>query len=69
MSDDEMNKLLERQGAVQEKLDVWDAWDLDSRLEMAMEALRCPAGRNSGEYSVRRRKTPCCAVQAPFKET
>ncbi len=42
MSDDEMNKLLERQGAVQEKLDVWDAWDLDSRLEMAMEALRCP---------------------------
>ncbi len=44
MSDDEMNKLLERQGAVQEKLDAWDAWDLDSRLEMAMEALRCPPG-------------------------
>ena len=44
MSDDEMNKLLERQGAVQEKLDASDAWDLDSRLEMAMDALRCPPG-------------------------
>jgi sulfate-transporting ATPase len=42
MSDDEMNALLERQGAVQEKLDQLDAWDLDSRLEMAMDALRCP---------------------------
>jgi energy-dependent translational throttle protein EttA len=44
MSDDEMNKLLERQGEVQEKLDAQDAWDLDSRLEMAMDALRCPPG-------------------------
>ena len=44
MSDDEMNALLERQGAVQEKLDALDAWDLDSRLEMAMDALRCPPG-------------------------
>src|SRR5499433_3764387 len=42
MSDDQMNALLERQGAVQEKLDHLDAWDLDSRLEMAMDALRCP---------------------------
>jgi ATP-binding cassette ChvD family protein len=42
MSDDEMNALIERQGAVQEKLDHADAWDLDSRLEMAMDALRCP---------------------------
>ena len=44
MSDDEMNKLIERQGQVQEKLDLLDAWNLDSRLEMAMDALRCPAG-------------------------
>ncbi len=44
MSDDEMNKLIERQGIVQEKLDALDAWDLDSRLEMAMDALRCPQG-------------------------
>jgi len=43
MSDDDMNKLLERQGEVQEKLDHLDAWDLDARLEMAMDALRCPA--------------------------
>src|SRR5918999_464973 len=44
MSDDEMSALLERQGAVQEKLDAADASDLDSRLEMAMDALRCPPG-------------------------
>ena len=42
MSDDEMSDLLERQGKVQEKLDATQAWDLDSRLEMAMDALRCP---------------------------
>ena len=42
MSDDEMNDLIERQAAVQEKLDATNAWDLDSRLEMAMDALRCP---------------------------
>lgn len=44
MSDDEMTKLLEKQGEVQEKLDHMNAWDLDSRLEMAMDALRCPPG-------------------------
>jgi len=44
MNDDEMQKLIDRQAAVQEKLDALDAWDLDSRLEMAMDALRCPPG-------------------------
>ena len=44
MSDEEMDKLIQEQGRVQEKLDVMDAWDLDARLEMAMDALRCPAG-------------------------
>jgi sulfate-transporting ATPase len=44
MSDDEMNKLIERQGEVQDKLDHLNAWELDSRLEMAMDALRCPDG-------------------------
>ena len=44
MSDDEMNKLIARQGEVQEKLDHLNAWELDSRLEMAMDALRCPSG-------------------------
>ncbi|MDD5101116.1 MAG: energy-dependent translational throttle protein EttA, partial [Syntrophales bacterium] len=44
MDDGAMNKLLDRQAKVQEKLDHLDAWDLDSRLEMAMDALRCPPG-------------------------
>ena len=47
MDDAEMNALLERQGAVQEKLDALYAWDLDSQLEMAMDALRCPPGDTS----------------------
>jgi len=42
--DADMEKLCDRQAAVQEKLDTLDAWDLDSRLEMAMDALRCPPG-------------------------
>jgi len=44
MSDDEMNQLIERQGELQEKIDHLDAWDIDARLEMAMDALRCPPG-------------------------
>ncbi len=44
MSDDEMDALIEKQGKLQEKLDHIDAWDLDSRLKMAMDALRCPPG-------------------------
>jgi len=44
MTDEEMNRLIERQGEVQEKIDALEAWDLDSRLEMAMDALRCPPG-------------------------
>jgi ATP-binding cassette ChvD family protein len=42
MDDEQMNKLLERQGQVQEKLDAIGAWDIDQKLEMAMDALRCP---------------------------
>ena len=42
MSDDAMTKLIERQGEVQEKLDHFNAWELDSKLERAMDALRCP---------------------------
>jgi energy-dependent translational throttle protein EttA len=44
MDDDAMDKLIQRQGEVQEKLDALDAWDLDARLDMAMDALRCPPG-------------------------
>src|SRR5437773_2908680 len=47
MSDKEMSDLLEKQGKVQERLDAAQAWDLDSRLEMAMDALRCPPGETS----------------------
>ncbi|MDH5299398.1 MAG: energy-dependent translational throttle protein EttA [Desulfobulbaceae bacterium] len=47
MSDEAMDKLIARQGVVQEKLDALDAWNLDSRLEMAMDALRCPEGTAS----------------------
>jgi len=44
MSDAAMNTLIERQSKVQEKIDALDAWDIDSRLEMAMDALGCPDG-------------------------
>ena len=44
MSDDEMNKLIERQGELTELIDQYDAWELDSKLERAMDALRCPDG-------------------------
>ncbi len=42
MTPEQMDKLLEKQGEVQERLDALDAWDLDSRLKQAMDALRCP---------------------------
>ena len=44
MSADDMDQLIRRQAEVQEKLDAMEAWDLDSRIEMAMDALRCPPG-------------------------
>jgi energy-dependent translational throttle protein EttA len=42
--DADFDALLEKQGKLQERIDALNAWDLDSRLEMAMEALRCPPG-------------------------
>lgn len=47
MEPDEMDALLTRQAEVQEKMDSCGAWDIDSRLEMAMDALRCPPGDTS----------------------
>jgi len=47
--DVDMEALCDRQAQVQEKLDALDAWDLDSRLEMAMDALRCPPAEASVE--------------------
>lgn len=44
LSDEQMNQLLERQALLQEKIDHVNGWDIESRLELAMDALRCPAG-------------------------
>ncbi|MEZ4515621.1 MAG: energy-dependent translational throttle protein EttA [Chloroflexota bacterium] len=44
MTPEEMDALIEKQGKLQDKLDHMDAWNLDSRLELAMDALRCPPG-------------------------
>lgn len=64
MSDEEMNKLLERQGKVQERLDALDAWDLESRLDMAMDALRCPPGDTKVEVlsGGERRRVALCRL-------
>ncbi|MGC9522963.1 MAG: energy-dependent translational throttle protein EttA, partial [Anaerolineae bacterium] len=69
MTDDEMDALLQRQGEVQERIDQLAAWDLDSKLEQAMDALRCPPGEtpvrvlSGGE----RRRVALCRLllQAP----
>ena len=45
MSDSELEVLIKKQGRLQDKLDHMNAWDLDSRLELAMDALRCPPGK------------------------
>jgi len=45
--DADIDKLLEKQGALQEKIDHLGAWDIDSKLEQAMDALRCPPGETS----------------------
>lgn len=44
MSDDEMNKLIERQGVLMDKIEQHNAWELDNKIEVAMDALRCPEG-------------------------
>ena len=46
MDDDEMNALIEEQGALQEKIDAADAWDLERTVDIAMDALRCPPGES-----------------------
>jgi ATP-binding cassette ChvD family protein len=42
LSPEEMNKVLEEQGRLQDRIDASNAWDIDSQLELAMDALRCP---------------------------
>ena len=64
MTDDEMNKLIERQGELTELLDHHNAWELDNKLERAMDALRCPPSDwkienlSGGE----RRRVAFCAI-------
>ncbi len=64
MDDDEMEKLLARQGAVQEKIEAADGWELDSRLDLAMEALRCPPDDQVVDHlsGGERRRTALCRL-------
>ena len=66
MTDDEMQALIERQGEVQQKLDALNAWDLDSRLDLAMDALRCPPGDTKVEVlsGGERRRVALCRLLA-----
>ena len=64
MSDDEMNDLIVKQGEMMEQLEHLNAWELDHRLETAMEALRCPAGDTSIEHlsGGERRRVALCRL-------
>ena len=55
MSDDEMNALIERQGELTELIEQYDAWELDAKLNRAMDALNCPEPEAKVETPVRRR--------------
>ena len=61
---DKMNELIDKQGKVQEKIDQLDAWDLDSKLDLAMDALRTPEGdRNvKGLSGGERRRVALCRL-------
>ena len=64
MSDDQMDKLITRQGELTELLDTHDAWNLDTKLERAMDALRCPDGDTLVENlsGGERRRTALCRL-------
>lgn len=64
MGDDEMNKLIERQGELTELLDQHDAWELDSKLDRAMDALRCPPGNTPVKHlsGGERRRVALCRL-------
>ena len=64
MSDEEMNILIEQQAVLQEKIDAYDAWDLDQRVDMAMDALRCPEGDAAVEHlsGGERRRVALCRL-------
>ena len=50
MDDDAMTRLIDEQARVQDQIEAADAWDLDSKVELAMEALRCPPGDAAVEH-------------------
>ena len=62
LSPEEMDKVLEEQGKVQDRIDALNAWDLDSQLEFAMDALRCPPPDTPRHAALRRRAPPRRAV-------
>ena len=53
---DKMQQLMDRQAVLQEKIDYHDGWNIEHKLERAMDALRCPEGDSTGKCSFRRRK-------------
>ena len=68
MTDEEMNRLIEQQGELQEKIDAENLWDLDARIEQAMDALRCPPGdENVDHLSGRRMPARGTVPTAPFQ--
>ncbi len=64
LTDDEMTKLIDRQGVLTELIDHHDAWELDVKLERAMDALRCPDGDVSVEFlsGGERRRVALCRL-------
>ncbi len=62
--EDKMNQLFARQGELQDQLDAFDAWNLDSRLERAMSALRCPPSDQKAEHlsGGERRRVALCRL-------
>lgn len=64
MSDDEMNKLIEKQGELTEKIDQMGGWELDNKLERAMDALRCPEASASVKFlsGGERRRVALCRL-------
>ncbi len=67
MSDDQMNKLMEKQGVLQEKLDAINAWELDQQLDMALDAA-LPAGGDEDRRAFRRRKAAGFALPAAVEK-
>jgi ATP-binding cassette ChvD family protein len=64
MSDEEMNKLIERQGELTEKIDHANGWELDAKLERAMDALQCPDGNTPVQHlsGGERRRVALCRL-------